>query len=174
MSQDSMERKRTAARTAHRRLPSSAVVAAVGAALAALWLVTSAEDGSAARGAPVAVSTAPVVVARLSDIPSHGGLYRASVVPSPSPIERTRPLAWTVVVRTAAGAPVEGASLALESWMPDDKSAVPPRPRATAALGGGRYRVEGLRFDRAGWWNVKLQISAAAGTDSLAFNLVLR
>ena len=163
--------KRTASRGAGRRMSVSAVAVTIGAVVAALWLVASAEDGSAARGAP-ARPAAVAIAARLSGIPSHDGLYRASMLPSPDPTERNRPLAWTVVVRTAAGAPVDGAALTLESWMPDDTTVVAPRPWA-AELGGGRYRVEGLAFDRPGWWNVRLRISGAAGTDSLAFNLIL-
>jgi hypothetical protein len=175
----SIDGKRTAPGRARRRMPASAVAVAVGVAVASLWLVASAEDGSAARGAPLATAAppataAPAVVARLADISSHDGLYRATMVLPPGPIGRDRPLASTLEVRTARGAPVEGAALALESWMPDDTTVVAPRPRATAELGGGRYRIEGLRFDREGWWNVRLRISGAAGTDSLAFNLVLR
>jgi len=33
----------------------------------------------------------------------------------------------------------------------------------------GHYRVDGLRFDRRGWWNVRLNIAVPGGTDSLAF-----
>lgn len=138
------------------------------AAVAALRVGVRAADGSAARG-----SAAPAPVLMLSDIPSHNRTYRASMIPSPGTIERNRPHVWTLVVRTAAGAPVEGAALALESWMPDDDRVAATRPRATAYLGHGRYRIEGLRFDRRGWWNVRLRISAASGTDSLAFNLIL-
>ena len=55
--------------------------------------------------------------------------------------------------------------------MPDDPAGV-THPRVTGYLGQGRYRVEGLRFDRRGWWNVKLQIASGSGTDSLAFNVI--
>ena len=36
----------------------------------------------------------------------------------------------------------------------------------------GRYRVEGHRLDRHGWWNVRLAVAASAVTDSLAFNRI--
>ena len=150
MSQVSMERKRTPRRAARRRIPIPAMAAAAGVAIAALSLAAGAKVGSAARGAPARLSAPLVVVARLADIPSHDGLYRASMVPAPDAIEGSRPLAWTVAVRTAAGAPVVGAALALESWMPDDTTVAAPRPWATTELDGGRYRVEGLRFDRSG------------------------
>jgi hypothetical protein len=135
---------------------------------AAIFLIAGATAGVAARPSSVAPA-----VALLSDIPSHDRAYRASMIASPDAIALDRRLTWTVEVRTASGAPVQGAALALESWMPDDSTAGMAHPRATWELGGGRYRVEGLRLNRRGWWNVKLRISSAAGTDSLAFNLVL-
>jgi hypothetical protein len=79
-----------------------------------------------------------------------------------------------VEIRTAANAPVEGALLALESWMPDDETMSVAHPRGIAELGRGVYRVDGLRFDSRGWWNLRLRISAAGVTDSLAFNVDLR
>lgn len=164
--QTEAQRKGARRGSARRRVQHSVVAA--GAAIASLWLIASAEDGAAARTVPTTPS-----VSMLYDVPSHNQVYRASMVPLPDPIEWNRPLSWTIDVRTAAGAPVEGATLALESWMPDDERVSVARPRATAELGGGRYRVEGIRFDRRGWWNLRLQISAGGVTDSLAFNLVL-
>jgi hypothetical protein len=120
----------------------------------------------------VNVSSAPPL-ALLTDVPSHNGAYRASMTPSSGAIRGNYSLTWTLDIRTAAGAPVESASLALEGWMPDNETAGVIRPRTPAGLGDGRYRVEGLRFDSRGWWNVRLRISAAGVTDSLAFNLVL-
>jgi hypothetical protein len=101
---------------------------------------------------------------RLTNIPSHNGVYRASMIASANS-------QWTVEIQTASGTRIPSASLALESWMPDDERVVAMHPHVTE-LAHGRYRVDGLRLDRHGWWNVKLAISAAAGTDSLAFNLV--
>ena len=105
-----------------------------------------------------------VTFSKLSNIPSHNGVYRASMTASADS-------QWTIEVETASGTRVPNASLALESWMPDEERFVAVHPRVSA-LADGRYRVDGLRLDRPGWWNVKLAISAASGTDSLAFNLV--
>ena len=142
---------------------------AIGAAIALLSLIGSADEGFPAR----APSVTPVV-ARLTDIPSHNGGYRASLITPSDTIELDRPQTLTVQIRTATGAPVEGALLALESWMPNDESVRVARPRAIAELGGGVYRAEGLPFGARGWWNLRLQIASAGVTDSLAFNLVLR
>jgi hypothetical protein len=101
---------------------------------------------------------------RLTNIPSHNGVYRASMTASANN-------QWTIEIQDASGTRIPSASLALESWMPDDERVVAVHPRVSE-LAEGRYRVDGLRLDRPGWWNVKLAISATAGTDSLAFNLV--
>jgi hypothetical protein len=118
------------------------------------------------------VRTTTAAFSRLSAISSHNGAYRASLVPPAHAADRSGSAEWTVEVQTNNGAPVDGATLALESWMPDDDHVIATRPRVTANLGGGRYRVDGIELDRRGWWNIKLQIVAAGGTDSLAFNLV--
>jgi hypothetical protein len=105
-----------------------------------------------------------VTFSKLSNVPSHNGGYRASMTASTNS-------QWTIEIQTASGTRVPNASLALESWMPDEERFVAVHPRVSE-LAEGRYRVDGLRLDRPGWWNVKLAISAASGTDSLAFNLV--
>lgn len=105
-----------------------------------------------------------VTFSKLSDVPSHNGVYRASMTASTNS-------QWTIEIETASGTRVPNASLALETWMPDEERFVAVHPRVSE-LAEGRYRVDGLRLDRPGWWNVKLAISAASGTDSLAFNLV--
>ena len=118
-----------------------------------------------------AAATNPVAFSRIADVPSHNERYVASLVPSSTPPHLGQPLEWTIVIRNAAGISQEHASLLVDSWMPDD-SASGSRSYATRELGAGRYRVDGLRFDRQGWWNVRLRVSAAGTTDSLAFNLV--
>ena len=146
----------------------SAVIAAMG--VAAVVVPPIAGTGNSDASGLTRSKTA--AFSRLSAIPSHNGFYRASLV---EPSEPARPFGsrvWTVEVQTATGSPVEGATLALESWMPDETQVLATHPRVTGYLGAGRYRIDGLRFDRHGWWNVRLQVAAAGGTDSLAFNLV--
>lgn len=140
----------------------SATLAAMGVAIAVVTPIAGAGDNAATLSEPARTAA----LSRLSAIPSHNGTYRASLVRS------LDSRMWTVLVQTPTGTPVGDATLALESWMPDDSTVAATRPHVTGYLGDGRYRVEGLRFDRRGWWNVRLQVSAPNGTDSLAFNLV--
>lgn len=146
------------------------------AALAATVSAVAAGGWAAANRPPRALahsaSAAPTFV-RFTDVPSHNGLYRASLIPARGSILLGQPFTGEVEVRTADGAPVDGATLMLATWLPELDRAGATQPRFAAALGGGRYRVEGLRFERDGWWNVKLTVSAPAGTDSLAFNIIL-
>lgn len=137
-----------------KRIRTAIVAAAVAAVAASTWLLAGAER----------MSAAPLKVAALVDIPSHNGVYRASMTPSDG--------AWTVHVRTASGAVVDSASIALEGWMPDDSSVRPVRAPEVEARGGGDYRVTKMELERAGWWNVKVRIATARGTDSLAFNFI--
>ena len=147
----------------------AAAITMAATALGSLWMIASARDRAEARPERLTPQ-----IARLTDVPSHGHSYRASLIPSPGPIERGRPLTWTLDIRDSTRRPVSAAALALENWMPDDESIPTTRPRARPALGAGRYRVDNLHFDRRGWWNLKLEISAAGVTDSLAINHVLR
>ena len=149
------------ARRARRTIDISATTAVVGVAIAIGLL--SAGEGAGTRTAHATAATA--TFSRLSAIPSHNGLYRASLEPRAGST-------WTVRVETAAGAPVDDAVLSLESWMPDDDRVAALHPRVTGSAGEGRYHVEGLRLDRRGWWNVRLQVARPGATDSLAFNLV--
>jgi hypothetical protein len=107
------------------------------------------------------------VVARVTDIPSHNRLYRASLALTSDSI-------WTLQLRSITGAPITNAAVAMDAWMPDAEQHAHIAPTASEYLGAGAYRVRRLAFDRTGWWNVRVQVSAAGRTDSLAFNLVLR
>ena len=62
----------------------------------------------------------------------------------------------------------------MDAWMPERESAAHAMPTAAEYSGGGGYRVTPVALDRPGWWNIRLQITAAGRTDSLAFNVIVR
>ena len=159
------------ARPAQWTLDISATMVAMAVSVAVASLIAIPSDKASARSTRATTATT-AAFSRLADIPSHNGVYRASLVPSSDPAGQLDSREWTVAVESATGAPVTDATLAVETWMPDDDAVHATRPRVTRYLGDGRYRVEGVRFDQRGWWNVRLQIVAPGGTDSLAFNLV--
>jgi hypothetical protein len=130
---------------------------AIGAAAVAL-------GSGSILGTADSTNAAPLRVAAMTDIPSHHGIYRASMSPSAD--------GWTVEIRTADGAMVDGAAIELEGWMPDDSSVMPVRAAQVASHDQGEYQVAGMKLERTGWWNVRTTIKSERGTDSLAFNVV--
>lgn len=111
------------------------------------------------------------IPAQINDVPSHNRRYRASLLP----LERATESDvgdWQLRVETFDGVEISDAKLAVQPWMPENSSARGDRPRVTAA-GNGVYRVEGLRLNPSGWWNVRLTVAYAGVTDSLAFNLMM-
>ncbi len=102
-----------------------------------------------------------------------GGLYKAAVAPQANPIVVGAMHAWTVTVQTPDGAPVKVARIGIDGGMPQHGHGLPTAPQVTKDLGGGRYLVEGMRFNMPGWWELDLAIDSAAGADAVTFNLVL-
>lgn len=100
------------------------------------------------------------------------GMYRVTLQP-PSPLAKRKLQKVNVQVVDAAGAPVEGARIAVDGGMPEHGHGLPTRPKQTGRIGEGRYEIDGVRFNMGGWWEFKLKIAASPGTDSVTFNLDL-
>ncbi len=104
---------------------------------------------------------------------SQQGLYQVTLEPEGGRIKPGEAHSWLLTVKTAAGKPVEYAAIDISGGMPQHRHGLPSSPQASDYLGKGRYRIEGLKFTMDGWWQLHIGISAAAGTDSVVFNLVL-
>ncbi|HST58631.1 MAG TPA: FixH family protein [Longimicrobium sp.] len=104
---------------------------------------------------------------------SEAGIYRATIRPQGDSIPKGKLQRWTLHLETAAGAPVDSATLAVDGGMPQHGHGLPTKPRVTRALGNGDHLVEGMKFNMGGWWVVKFRVNAAAGADSVVFNLSL-
>lgn len=103
---------------------------------------------------------------------SSGGTYVAIVEPvEPLRLRRLQTVKLTVL--TADGLPVKSASIEVDGGMREHGHGLPTRPRVTAELTEGTYQVDGVRFNMGGWWELKFHIAAAAGRDSVTFNLDL-
>jgi len=100
-------------------------------------------------------------------------LYRVAIAPETEPFDRAALHGWVVTVSTSQGAPVDGAEITVDGGMPQHGHGLPTAPAVTAALGQGRYRIEGVRFNMGGLWEFKLRIRAAPGEDDVTFNLDL-
>ncbi len=101
------------------------------------------------------------------------GLFVASFEPERGVVRQGELQSWLLTLKTAAGAPVEGAAIAVSGGMPQHDHGLPTSPQATDYLGDGRYRIDGVKFTMSGWWQLHFDISAAAGSDSVVFNIVL-
>lgn len=98
--------------------------------------------------------------------------FTATLQPD-QPLRPRRMQTVRVAITDAAGAPVDGASIQIDGGMPQHGHGLPTRPRVTRALGNGLYEIEGVRFNMGGWWELKLAINAASGSDVVTFNLAL-
>lgn len=103
---------------------------------------------------------------------SAAGIYRVAIEPELQPLEQGRLHSWIVTV-TANGAPVADATLSVDGGMPQHGHGLPTQPEATGHNGEGRYRIDGVRFNMGGWWVLRLGIDAAAGQDTVEFNIML-
>lgn len=103
---------------------------------------------------------------------SQRGIYTVHYESTVDPIEINRMHSWTLVV-TRDGEPVEGADITVSGGMPAHDHGMPTRPRITADLGGGRYRLDGMRFHMNGDWEIVLEIDASGSRDTVVIAVVL-
>jgi len=104
---------------------------------------------------------------------SEGGLYRATIIPQGDTIPQGKLHSWTLHLETAAGAPVDTATIVVDGGMPQHGHGLPTKPQASRDGANGDHVVRGMKFNMGGWWVVKFRVSADAGSDSVVFNLKL-
>jgi hypothetical protein len=80
---------------------------------------------------------------------------------------------WVIQLRDAEGRAVESAAIAIDGGMPAHGHGLPTQPKVTRNLGQGAYLVEGLRFNMAGSWVLRLRIDTPAGRDEVKFDLLI-
>jgi hypothetical protein len=117
---------------------------------------------------------APTDLNTMTDRLTDNSLYRVSFTTIPNPIEINDMHSWVLNVQTADGQALDNAEIGVDGGMPQHGHGLPTRPQVTEKLGNGDYRVEGLRFQMPGWWEVKFDIAADGQRDSVTFNLVLQ
>jgi len=80
---------------------------------------------------------------------------------------------WLVELRDASGADVTGAAIAIAGGMPGHGHGLPTQPRVTEELGGGRYRIEGVKLNMVGAWVIEVFVETSALRDRLRFDLAV-
>jgi hypothetical protein len=141
------------------RIPAGRALAAV-AVLAAAGVAAA----LALRGGEAAPARGGVL--------SAAGLYAVALAapPAGSPVNELH--AWRLDLSDAGGEPVTGASIAVEGDMPAHGHGLPTQPQVRE-LGGGRYEVEGMKFQMGGEWLVELRIDGGRGRDTVRFEFTL-
>lgn len=105
--------------------------------------------------------------------PTEHAMYIVTMkplVPTP-PINQIH--AWEIGITDSAGVPIADAKVAFSGGMPQHRHGYPTQPAVTAYLGEGRYRLGGVKFSMSGWWEMKLNVQSARGSDIVVFNTVV-
>jgi len=92
---------------------------------------------------------------------AEGDGLQVAFAPRPAPLPLGRHFALDIVVCPAAGQPLP-ATLAVDADMPAHRHGMNYRASITA-LGGGRFRADGLMFHMAGRWRLVFELPATAG-----------
>jgi hypothetical protein len=105
--------------------------------------------------------------------PSTQGRYMVQVEPPAVAPEINQIHAWRIRLSSPSGTPVRNARIAVGGGMPQHGHGLPTRPQVTREVADGTYLMEGMKFSMTGWWEIKLAIQAAEGSDTAVFNMVV-
>jgi hypothetical protein len=111
----------------------------------------------------------PTAPARRATVTSEAGLYRVTLAPEDGRIPLGQIHAWVVSIATPSGEPVEPTRLAFDGGMPQHGHGFVTAPRVTRSLGGGRFRIEGVKFHMGGEWTLRVEVVGPAGPDVAQF-----
>ena len=101
------------------------------------------------------------------------GMYSAAIEPEAGTFAQGELHSWVLTLTTPQGVAVTDATIAVDGGMPDHNHGLPTAPQATAHLGDGKYRIEGVKFSMSGWWELRFSVSSPAGEDKVVFNVTL-
>jgi hypothetical protein len=133
------------------------------ALLAGAGPVPNAPEGPAAR--------APLPVAKSTRV--RGAALRVELEPPKQAIQIGTTQEWSVRIASADGAPLGGCKVRFDGTMPEHGHGLPTAPRATGESSKGRYRIEGVRFSMAGYWQLDVEASCDEGAQHTRFDLRL-
>lgn len=100
------------------------------------------------------------------------GLFVAAIRPQSGTVRFGDLQSWQLTLTTKAGLPVENAAIDISGGMARNNHGLPTSPQVAGYMGQGHYRIDGVKFTTGGWWQLRLTISAAQGSDSVVFNIV--
>lgn len=100
---------------------------------------------------------------------SKQGHFRITVRSDVDPLPQNKIHSWTATVHTTDGRIVDDAQIMVYGGMPEHKHGFPSKPQVTEALGKGAYRIEGVKFNMPGQWEMWLNIRALGLDDKVIF-----
>ena len=77
-------------------------------------------------------------------------------------------------IRKPDGEIVSDAEVRISGGMPMHGHGLPTSPRVTKYLGNGKYLIEGVRFNMAGWWELIFMIKRGHHKENVTFNIILK
>ncbi len=121
-----------------------------------------------------AATTASIVVCLLlfSPMTFAEDLVVTYTAPSGGPVIN-KMHTWILHIEDVSGTGVEGAIIDVEGGMPQHNHGLPTKPRVTEDLGGGDYKLEGMRFHMSGYWEIVVSITTDSGTLKVTLPLQL-
>ena len=110
---------------------------------------------------------------------SQNSWYQLSLFSNESPIPLQKIHSWTLHVENANGQPVENLKIYVSGGMPMHRHGFPTKPQVTEHLGNGDYRVEGIKFNMPGHWEMRFNITekgkpAGRDTDRVVYEIHLK
>jgi len=104
---------------------------------------------------------------------SQRGLFVVSYQSELIPLQINKLHAWVLHIEDADGNPVTGAHIEASGGMPVHDHGLPTYPRVTEDLGGGNYRLDGMRFHMTGAWEITITIVDDGKTDTVVVAVTL-
>lgn len=102
---------------------------------------------------------------------SENGLYKTSLFSNESPIPIGKIHSWTLHLETNDGIPVENAKVFIFGGMPMHNHEFPTIPKVKEYLGNGDYRVEGVKFNMIGHWEMHFNIDRDGKSDRVVYKI---
>lgn len=104
---------------------------------------------------------------------SKRGLFVVTYQSELQPLQINQLHAWVLHIEDAQGGAVTGAKIEVEGGMPEHDHGLATKPRVTAEMGNGDYRLDGLRFHMGGNWELLVTIVANGKTDTAVLKIAL-
>ena len=103
-------------------------------------------------------------------IESDEKLHRASLYSNRYPLPLGEIHSWTVRIENSDGNPLEDAKVFVHGGMPMHGHGFPTKPKVTEHLGNGTYKVEGIKFNMPGHWELRFTFEYEKGkSDRVVF-----